>query len=130
MIFDIKDSYSSVSRKTIRWFHQLCKAARTDKNRRFQYYLSRKKINSLLQGMSKGKHQPFWCRNGSIPWSWSLCNCGLYVDDRLTLLKILMVIVQIKYVKNSTNYLGKRIIFRNWMQPKHFKLVSFYFTET
>ena len=39
---------------------------------------------------------------------------------------MLMVIVQIKYVKNSTNYLKKTDIFINWMQSKNCKLSRYY----
>ena len=39
----------------------------------------------------------------------------------LTYSKISVVIAQINYVKSSTNYWRKRIIFRNWMQSKNYK---------
>ena len=46
-----------------------------------------------------------------------------YVTQKIYLpySKISIVILQIKYVKSSTNYWRKRIIFRNWMQPKNYK---------
>ena len=54
MIFDIKDFYSSISKK-------LRAATRTNKKRRFQYYPTRKKITPLQQrnSLAKEKHQAF-----------------------------------------------------------------------
>ena len=50
----------TLKQKTVRCFHQLRTVTRTNKNRRFQYYSTRKKITHLQQGNSvaKQEHQP------------------------------------------------------------------------
>ena len=56
MIFDISYGLLFLSKqKIMRWFHQLRRAACTNKNRRFQYYPTSKKITPLQQGNSVAK---------------------------------------------------------------------------
>ena len=125
IIFDIKNFYSSISKKPLDDSINFARQ-HSNKKRRFQDYPTPKKITPLQQqnSMAKEKRQPSDLATeaydgaevcelvGLFPLN-SLANefdtnsVGLNRGDRLALFKNINGIGQKKYVKNSTNCLRK-----------------------